>query len=372
MKNRTSRPSSKPWLRDQAVAGIASPDAVGTIDQLEPVVPVTSHSTLAEFFEGWFLPVVLSRQEAAAGTIRNYREAITWWTHLTGDPPIGRIDDLLVASFVEGLRVAGFRRGPNAELRRLSHNSIAKTLRTLRAVLSRLGPRIQPTKATARLLPETPIVPPFKAVFKRKGTFSLAQARAVAGACDLMQHPRTLPEQFPIPNWWKARLALLYFTGLRRGTAFELRWRHVERDGDRWWLNVPGSLVPKTGKSTRIAAHPQLVAILRRMHWRRGEHHLLTPAVHVDHFATLHHELQRKAGLPVAECYSSSVWRRLHGQQIGELGLAIGESLAQVSLDHSDLRTTSTHYVELVNELRLKLPPLWGEYAFDHQQRLLF
>jgi integrase len=345
---------------------------IGQDDAPASILSVTAESTLTDFWEHWFLPIVLVPGKASEGTIRLYRETLAWWRHLTGDPPIRRIDDLLCAAFVGALRNATYRRGPNGDLRRLSHNSIAKTLRTLRAVVSRLGPRVKPMKPTAKLLAEAPIVPAFKAAFKRKETFTLSQARAIAAACDLMQCPRRLPEQFPPPIWWKARIALLYFTGLRRGTAMALRWRHVERDGDRWWINVPGSLVPKTGKATRIAAHPQLIAVLKRMHWQRGENHLLTPEVDIDHFAGLHYELQRKAGIAVAACQTVGAWRRLHGQLIGELGLTHAENLSRVSLDHGDARTTTTHYVELANECRLKLPPLWGDGVLDQRQLLLF
>lgn len=374
MLKKNARKKKPKWMRDESLAGIASPAVVDQDEVAPPPITVTPDSTLSEFFENWFLPVVLTPQQSRPGTIRVYLDVLDWWVYFTNDPPVQRIDHRLTAAFVDALRKASYRRGPKSELRRLSHNRIAILLRTLRALLGRIGPRITMSKATACLVPETPLVPAFKAVFKKKGCLTLEQARAVAAACDRMEFPRrSLPVQFPTPLWWKARLALLYYTGLRRNTAFGLRWRHVERDGDNWWLNVPASLVSKTNKATRIAVHPQLRDILKRMRCQRGEDHLLVPAAcDIDCFGDYHYRLQTLAGVPEAEQISVQGWRRLHGQALAELGLAYAENVARVSLDHSDVRTTNTHYVELVNQLRLKLPPLWPNGVSEETQLTLW
>ena len=41
--------------------------------------------TLRQFFEHWFLPIVLDGAHAA--TVTAYRESLAWWEQLTGDPP---------------------------------------------------------------------------------------------------------------------------------------------------------------------------------------------------------------------------------------------------------------------------------------------
>ena len=72
---------------------------------------ISPSMSLSEFFDGWFLPVVLRSRGESGGTETVYRDALAWWTKLTGDPPIRQIDEYTVATFAEGLRSAKYRRG---------------------------------------------------------------------------------------------------------------------------------------------------------------------------------------------------------------------------------------------------------------------
>lgn len=44
--------------------------------------------TLSEFFERWFLPVVLQGEHnASVSTVTLYRDTLAWWKRLTRQPP---------------------------------------------------------------------------------------------------------------------------------------------------------------------------------------------------------------------------------------------------------------------------------------------
>jgi integrase len=230
-------------------------------------------------------------------------------------------------------------------------------------LLTMAGPRYSPRQRVAELLPRLPYVPPVEADFEPKPPYSLEQARQIAAGCGKLSRPQ-LPNWIGTELWWKVRLGLFYYTGLRAGTVVSLCWSHVEERGGYLWLKVPKALV-KTRKAIELPCHEQLADLLRQARDCRPSDSqptdvILPQACGYRHFVTLHSELQEAAGIAAADRQSPHAWRRTHLSQIGELGAFRGLEFSRVAADHADGRTTEQHYVtQLVNQLRLRLPTLF-------------
>lgn len=324
---------------------------------------VTAEITLAEFVELALVPELLAIQRSAA-TIALYRDAARWWSRLTPDPPVGSIDTAAVASFRERLSESHYRRGPTSPWRPLSPWSQAKILRTLRAIVTRLGPgtAARPGEDLLRRMPRMEIRPPRT---RAKVVLSVEQARAVIAATSAAEAP-LLADCSP-GDWWQAFLALAAYTGLRKGTLLSLRWRHLVRRDDGWWLDIEGDAVSKTRRDTRAALHRLAVEALERL--PRGEpESLILPwplrrrsgAKTHDPASAIrkqHDVILAAAGVPRCDIHG---WRRWHASQLVSLGYDAIVEVARQSLGHSSSAITLGHYAGAsALAVARKLPDLW-------------
>lgn len=342
--------------------------------------------TLTQFFERWFVPVVLVANERSPATVDRYRELLSWWAFLTLDPPIKEINERLIAGFAEALKHATFGRDRSgcsdwqpSSMKRdrrqhrgqvpLARATICAHLERLGALVGRLGHHGPKGGAVARILPSPPVVPRLPRPRRLKPSFTLEEARAIAAATGRMGRPELT--DMPTKKWWQAWIAMLFYTGLRTGTIRRLRWRHVVEEGGKLFLDVPAALV-KTRKPIRIAIHPQLASSLRLRFHKSRDHLILPIACHARTFLDWHAELQQRAGLAGAQLLSPHAWRRTHGQLLAELGLANAEELARCALDHSSAKVTTDSYVSIVDQFRLRLPELWPGGLSDETQPTLW
>lgn len=324
---------------------------------------VTAEITLGEFVELALVPELLAVQRSA-GTIALYRDAARWWSQLTPDPPVGTIDTAAVASFRERLSEAHYRRGPTSPWRKLTPWSQAKILRTLRAIVMRLGPGTasRPGEDLLRRLPRMEIRPPRS---REKPTLSVEQARAVLAVCERATAP-VIAGASP-GDWWRAFLALAAYTGLRKGTLLSLRWRHLVERPDGWWLEIDGDSVSKTRRDTRAALHAQAVEAIGRL--PRGEPgDLILPwplrrrsgAKSHDPASAIrkqHDALLAAAGAPHADIHG---WRRWFASQTIALGADVLVDVARQLLGHSSSAVTLGHYAGAsALAVARRLPNLW-------------
>jgi integrase len=329
-------------------------------------IPLSDGSTLSEFFADWYLPVVLKTKNSVAGE-QCYRRVLNWWQLLTCDPPLREIDDRLVAAFLQALATAEYRRGPGKELRRLSRVTIATFSVRLRTLLTHAGSGTGHGPA-ARLIEHRPAVPTVGFGYRPKPCWTLEEMRAISAAVNEMKGPPAI-DRFTVASWWRAWLALAYYTGLRFSTIFALHWRNLIDVGEQLYLDISAEQVTKTGKAIRLAVHPQLADVLRSIRYgTNGNHLIVPPACHRRTFNTLHRRLQTLAGLKGAAVLPPHAWRRTHGQRLSELGLGNAEQLAQLALDHGDVRTTKSHYIAAVDHFRLRLPLLWPHGVSNERQ----
>jgi len=320
---------------------------------------LSAGSTLREFFELWFLPVVLNGDtNAKLSTVRSYESSLDWWERLTDDPPLSAVDAYTLATLKTGLRAATWRRGPHAPARTLSAHSIAKHLKQLRAVLLRVGPTIDRALPSAGLLDNAPFMR--VATPKRqmpKPAMPLDVVRAVVLECLRLRDADDRRE-------WFARVSLLFYTGARIGTAQAVGPRNVvEREGRRW-LIVDGEDV-KTGNAFAVPLHAEAAAALDRLPARNGR---FFRQVHPRTLSRKFAWLQKRAG--VARPLGFHAVRRTHGEQMVAVGAASGQLAAQLSLDHARADTTRQFYADARALLIDRLPKLVDDVADLGQLRL--
>jgi integrase len=324
--------------------------------------PISPRMSLSEFYRSWFVPIVLSAErDCTENTHKLYANAIDWWVKLTGDPPLSQIDEFTLALFQEGLRKGTYRRGRFGKEHPLTKESQHKHLRNIRAVLHRTGPTRDANRPSKGVLAEAPHLRLPTVKSKLKPCFTLAQAQAIMAAAVEAKSPSIHKTGVPPYYWWRCRLAMHLYTGLRSGTIRRLTWQVVEQaDDGHWWLNIPEHLVTKTQKETRIIVHPLLFLAMQDCRRSSVTSEPISFQPHGDRWIqSLHDGLQKRAGIPEAKWLSPHAWRRMHGDQLAKLGMASIEELCRSALDHSDARTTTGHYVDVLNQFRLRLPALW-------------
>lgn len=341
--------------------GVYLPDEAAEATAPAPrTTALSARMKLSQFFENWFLPIVLvAEREARETTIVNYRESLVWWRKLTHDPALEAIDEFTLALFQEGLRKATFRRSPAGAETVLSEHTQHKHLRNIRALLYRTGPTLSVRRPAKQLVAKTPLLrlPPTP-VQEIKACFTLPECLQIVAAAEQMRAP-DVPHVSP-RDWWRAWLALHFYTGQRTGTVAELTWGHVREAGGQHWIDVPSEAVGKTSKETTVVIHARLWEALTAI--RRGAEPGEPLIVLPNHrwIAELHERLQVLAGIPADKTLSPHAWRRTHSNQLAQLGLDAVAGLCRQSLGHSDTQTTTQHYVSLPNKFRAMLPDLWG------------
>jgi integrase len=338
--------------------------------------------TLRQFFEAWFVEVVLlGQRDDKPSALKPYREALQRWEAVAGDATLAEIDDALIAKVQRSLRGATYHRGPRGQTRPTKPATFRKWQGCLRAILRRLGPTNpwQPDEVCAGLLPVAPslVVDERRAAAAEpKPCFSVEQAKAVMAACDRVATRKTkrragvralIPLHGATPlsgAFFRAWFALLFYTGLRADkTALYLTRGNVDCSVEPFVLDVPARLVPKTEKRVRLPLHPCLVRLLGAAHGTSladlPADALLCPwPMDYSHLGRLSKWVAAQAGAPAL---SPHAWRRTYGQLVAEV---VDERLAVAAkaLDHADPSTTAASYVSraaLDRRQILSLPDLW-------------
>ena len=336
--------------------------------------PLSADSSLSELFYQFFKPVILeAERDVKAGTIQKYVDAVGWWIALTRDPPLRLVDSYVLADFANRLKEATYRRGLLGKERKLSAYTRFDHLQHIQEILDRAGPNLDRRRKGLTLIPEAPHLSIAVPSTKVKPALSLVQAQRIAVACDAAKDPVFVG--ITAPDWWRAYIAVLFYTGIRAGTALRLRWSmFVERE-DGWWLEVPNEAVTKTSKGLDRGLHPRVVQLLMKI---RGHNDFIFPWVAAKprgkrktsdttdrkHLWATYQKLCTAAGIDGKRC-ELQVWRRTHGTMMARLGLRDAMATARKALDHADERTTAGFYVDIEAELMRSLPDLWSEPALE-------
>ncbi len=328
--------------------------------------------TLSQLFWRWFKPICLEGENDADSTIKEYVTSIGYWIDLTGDPPLLQIDEFTVAGFKKALHQVLWKRGPLGTPRPLAEHTIAKHLKQIRAVLRRAGPTTHPDRPGKLLVAQVPHIRVSKPRCLPKKPFPLEVARRITLASQKLPATDKMIAG-DARRWWIALLQVLYFTGVRIGTALKLEWPMVSTRADGHWLVIPGAIIDKTGKPLEKYLHDDAFAAIEQLR-TEASRVLLWPHCR-RYLSTIHDDLQALAGIPDADRLSPQAWRRTHGTEMARVGAKFGIRIAQAALDHEDERTTRASYVDIEPELIRQLPALVVPNAMPARpdpQRLLF
>lgn len=344
---------------------------VDEADDWQPVEGGSSLSplmTLPEFFEAWYLPVVLIGQnDDSESTIKLHRDALRYWAELTQpkNPPLRAITDEVISAFTPALRNATWKRGIVGKERPLAKHTVAKHLKNIRAVLSRVGPTLHPKRPGKALVSEVPYIAVSVPKAKPKPCFSLEVARKIVAASREVETPE-IPG-IPSWRWWQAVLCGFFYSGTRAGTIFSLEWDWLQEREDGYWFDIPAGAVKKTHKAIEVPVHPAWLKAILGI--RTSDPKVYPRPFCYEHFSVLHDRAQTLAGIPADKQLSPQAWRRTHGQEMLKLGARFGIKAAQLALDHADSSTTLGNYVTLATIMR-QLPLIAEED--DPRQAKLF
>lgn len=329
---------------------------------------VSEFSTLAEFFEDWYVPALESnrrRRPISPATIRRRREAIAWWPRLMatavrpGGPLLGEVTDDALATFAQRLRGATYTRGLRAIP--LSAATQTRTIEEVMIVLSAAGPECggRPRAGLLRSPPRLYVEPP--AQFP-KPTWDVEEAAAIVAGIDTA----VLPAKWSgsLLAWrqlWRATIALWAYTGHRARTYQRLRAADlVEVAPGNWRLQIARSM--KTGKAVRLAVHPRLLTELQAVRrWYGGSDRLLPWPIQYGAICDQHMAIQAAGGLAAARRFTPQAWRRWYAQEIAVTGFSLARSMAQGSLGHSSAAVTESHYAAVLDMATLQLPDIFSD-----------
>lgn len=347
---------------------------------------ISPRMTLCDFFDEWYLPIVLSGERAAARkTVLIYRDALRYWTRLTGNPRIEDLTDYTTATFASAMRTATYRRGKLGAEQPLRPRTQRKLIGALRAVLVRVGPTVDPRRRGKGLLREAPqLVLERPSRTRVKPAFDIADARrifAAAGTAEwhwnkpgrgsVLRQPQSVPAHLLLPAW----IACLYYTGQRTGTTLLLDWSMVRERAGGVWFEIDERCVPKTHKAVDVYCHPDLHALLlavRRANTNPQDQRLFPFQGCYKALVTRHRVLQQQAGIPAERRQSPQAWRRTHATELAKVGAQSGYEAARRALDHSSESVTKDFYVNIQPELVGRLPLLAEHRDTADRQRRLF
>ena len=332
--------------------------------EVEHAYRISPENTLGDFFEHYFLPVILKAGKAKVATIAEYRTAVRRWVELTGDPPLQSIDNVTCAKFIEMEFMLPGRR----EEKEISPNTIRKHCGALQYILHIAGPQSErfPQAPTAYGLFGLdsfgrPRLTPFFNKPKRRDKlpeefFTIGEIRSLIEAAQSMKKP--VSGQFMAAAWWMALLRFLYNTGLRIGSTREIRreWIfHVpQADGGFSYVQIPGDAY-KQSRSHLIYLNRHAIAAIEPMP-KTGK---IFPWFESP--TSLGRQMKRlitAAGIP-QEKYSGLAFHGMR-KSLGTALWGVNQEAARLQLGHASKSTTEQSYAgssQLANSLAAAVGP---------------
>jgi len=180
--------------------------------------------TLTELFEQHHRPH-LHNHKREQRTIDEYRNTLRYWEQATGHAEVSEIDVKNIVQFKDYL--AGLP-GKKTDSK-MAGNTIRKHLRTIHALLTTAAPKDSHNKRGIGLIAEVPELAPPAEEFRdavdmltREEIIAWIQAAKVRKASPIGGIDSAV--------WWECLIKVLYNTGIRIGTALNLRWSWIDFD----------------------------------------------------------------------------------------------------------------------------------------------
>lgn len=364
-------PRVQPVLRSAAYFDAFS-EGEADAEPAEPASPRdewTADHTLSQLYYGYFEPTCLADKDPQ--TRRAYRESIEHWADIQTkaddgtpqpEPKLKEVKPLLLARFVAGLaQLPGKRIGT-----KMAKATIAKHVRHLQPVLDCAGPESKDNRAGIGALSKTPYFQRVKIPKQPpRPEFSLVELGWLLDACSAARRPRVhglLPRV-----WWQALIIVIYNTGLRIGSALELRYEWIRLDGANggWAAIAPDAIKREHGRDVPLNSY-----VLEALSLIRTSRELVFPwDCGRRHLDEVFQAIKRAAGLVPDDGRMFHAIRRLTSSQLAKQGPGV----AQFVLGHQGLSTTQAHYINgqtAVHFTEQLTQPARNTRIVDRQQRL--
>ncbi|MDX1945233.1 MAG: tyrosine-type recombinase/integrase [Pirellulaceae bacterium] len=305
--------------------------------------------TLSTFFERYYLPICLS--DGSPHTIELYRVTIRKWEALTGNPPLKEITTETLAKFGDVL--SRLRKSNRHKLNPITARNYQRMVQIL---LDKAGPPARKNRDAAGFIDASPWTKLPRVEWPLPKIVPSDHLAACYEAADGMELPKI--EGVSPPDWWRALLALVYNTGLRRRTLFGLRWEHV--DFEARVLRIPAELL----KARRSQIVPMNDVVCRHLRVIQGDRPLVLGWPHsAEWFRANFRRLQVSAGLLSPKQFGLHRMRKTCATMLWKKDPAA----AQLMLGHTALATTKQHYIDATESLAGVVKDLPQPEGFEGQ-----
>ncbi len=295
-----------------------------------------SQLTLRQAFE-----VHYDKSELRRTSIEQMRLSLKCWELATGNLPIGECTNETAAKF----------RAWCLDVRRIGPVTINHYWASCRAIFRRVGPQQFRCPQGLGLIDHVPYMKAVKVIRKLPRRVSLEDLSKFYIACSVAKYPARAA--MPASEYWRCLIVVGYFTALRKGDLFRLKFEDF--DLDRGELQFSAG---KTEKAGMMPLHPLVVDHIRRLCGIRGSVSPFTNA-RGGAFTLRWREICKKAGVPhftlhdIRRTAASEAERARRG-------------MAEVLLQHRPVGLTSLSYLNQTEELRETIGAMRVPVAFGH------
>ncbi len=288
----------------------------------------TQH-TVGSFLEHYVVPCCLC--DANPATINLYRISAKRFAVLMGNPPLAKIDNLMLAKYRDQLRqMAG--RGRGGKL--LSVNTVRMYLQHLQMILDKAGPPARRCRDAAGYLA---VVPWVKRPREELGVSTIVSdevLRRCYEAAEYMRRPAGLGVE--PAAWWRALLIVARYLGLRARTLFAMRFEHID------WSVPRVVLPPEIIKTRKTLVLPLPPIVCQHIEAIRTDRETVFAWLNSSEMRRKYfHDLQNEAGLAPDERFGLHTLRRTAITQLWKVSPAAAQLLA----GHGSPTITRMHYV---------------------------
>ncbi len=297
--------------------------------------PGSPKMTLREAFEAHY-----PKDELAERSVEKMRHDLKRWERATNNPPVDKIDEAVLEDFRRTLLTTN------------SPASVNGTRCAIRAVLRRIGPAITGNPCGLGIISRIPYMKPTKVIRGLPRRVDQEDLSRFYIGCEQMQSPKW---GGPATYWWQAWLAVAYFSGLRKGDVFAIRFADLDLEKGTLLFTAR-----KTAKPMRLPLHPVAIEHIRRIEQPAREFVFESSIKASGSFYQRWEWICRKAA--IAEPFTAHDIRRTAASEIER----VKAGMASVLLQHASTSTTHVSYLNQLEELSEAIAKMRVPLAFKH------